>query len=471
MPYTVNFYRFNKRRNSTKRPSTVTATYSCELKSPCSIEQPVIELPGNISTPDFNYAYIPAFSRYYYCPTKTYDSGLWVMSLECDLLASAKSDIQAATAHVLYSSSSYDLDILDPRVVSKAELTIAAASYAMTGALTFSTLNQGSYMLTVMNDATDITTCGATTTYIMSLAELTAFARLLNSQNVLDQLKLMWNDPFSGIIECYYIPFNYDPYLFAGSVNAIKVGNLTFGGVSAHYPYNGMMSLNTANATITIPWAYSDYRNQQPFTTFELFVPYCGAKTLDQNLFIGKSTLTLDYSVDFISGNIQAILHSDEAIVETFEGNCKIQLPLAQAQSRIKDIASLAGGLGATVGGLIAGSGAVAAGGALAAFNSITTGGKYNSTGGFNGSILGMSLGADGAVGDWQHIQLVRRTYVASDTPDNMRATMGNPLNTVTSLSTLTGYLQTQGASVAGIWTDAELARINAALDSGIYIE
>lgn len=464
------FYSFSKRKNSTKVPSSGGTTYDCQIKSPCSMLNPVIEL-ALTTAPNWNYCYIQAWNRYYWITDKTFDSGIWFITCKVDPLASGKSDILGSSAHVLYSTSNYDLKIADPRIVNTGNFSDITYSYSMAGVVSKASLNAGTYVLTVMSDANNITTGSATVTYFMSLQEMTAFARKLNSQDILDQLLLLWNNPYEGIIECYYIPFTIPSYIFTSTVNNISIADLPFTGVSAKVAPNTPLEVDTMTTAISIPWAYSDYRNQQPFTTFELFVPYCGAKTLDQSVFLDKASLALDYSVDFITGNVQAVLHAGDAVIDNFEGNCKIQLPLAQAQSRARDTMGAIAGFGGMIGGILAKNPTMLLGGGALAFNSITTGGKYNTMGGFNGSILGMALGNGANPGAWQHINLTRRTWEASDSPANMRAIMGNALNKVISLSALTGYVQTLDASVSGAWTDAELSEINAALDSGIYIE
>ena len=66
MSIAIRFYQFNKKENSTARPSSSGGTsYNCVLKDNCSIETPEIEL--NVKPSDwYNYAYISDFDRYYH---------------------------------------------------------------------------------------------------------------------------------------------------------------------------------------------------------------------------------------------------------------------------------------------------------------------------------------------------------------------------------------------------------------------
>ena len=469
------FYSFAKRKNSTKRPSSGSTTYDCQIKSPCSMLNPVIEL-ALTTAPDWNYCYIQACNRYYWITDKTYDSGIWFITCKVDPLASGKTDILGSSAHVLYSSSNYNLNIPDPRIITTGSMSLTIDNRDFIGSLSQANINNGTYCLTVMSDATNISSTGATVTYYMTASEMTLFARMLNSQDKLDQLKLLWNNPYEGIIECYYIPFSIGSYMPTSTVTDFTIANLHFTGLTAKVASSSNFTLTTATTTFTTAsniWYYGDFRDLNPYTTYELFIPYCGSQMLDPSLFLGEDRFNVQYIVDFVSGNIQASVNTrNGAPIASFNGNCKIQLPLAQAQSRIKDVATIAGGIATVVGGVAAESGTMMAAGALSAFHGITTGAKYNTMGGFNGSILGMIFGSGGVnVSDWQHIRLSIRRYATNDTPANIRERMGNALNAVVSLSTLTGYVQTLGASISGAWTDAELSEINAALDSGIYIE
>jgi hypothetical protein len=114
MAIDVNLYYFAKKINSTARPTNGGITYHCVIKEPCGILNPVIGLNlGLVSAPTSNYAYIPEFKRYYYVKEWTYQNALWYASLECDILASWKTDIGASTCYVLRSASASNGCIVD----------------------------------------------------------------------------------------------------------------------------------------------------------------------------------------------------------------------------------------------------------------------------------------------------------------------------------------------------------------------
>ena len=112
MAIAVTFYNFNKKENSTERPSGSGTTYNVVLKDGCSIERPAIELNSKPSS-FYTYAYISDFSRYYYVSDWNYFRGTWTASLSVDVLATFKSQIGASSVYVLRSSNTYDPEIKD----------------------------------------------------------------------------------------------------------------------------------------------------------------------------------------------------------------------------------------------------------------------------------------------------------------------------------------------------------------------
>ena len=465
------FYSFSKRKNSTKVPTSGGTTYDCQIKSPCSMLKPVIEL-ALTTTPNWNYCYIQAWNRYYWITDKTFDSGIWYITCKVDPLASGKSDILGSSALVLYSSSNYNLDILDRRLCGKGSFTRAKSEQIMSGVVSQSTSGPGGmFGLRVVNDAADIAT-GASVTYYLSIAQMRVLTAEIYSQNVWDQLVQYFTNPLDAIIECWYIPFTFTGYITGGTYSNVKIGTYT-SRASGMTIANTDLALSYQTAQLTLPNNYGDFRDMEPYSSYTMFFPYCGSKSLDSTLIYKDTIINVDYSVDFNSGDIQAIVYNSQNMVVTdFSGNCKISLPMGHMESRLKQIGGVVSGATQIAAGA-ASEGPLAAlaivGGVANVVGSIAAPKNYNTMGGMSGSILGCALGNDSL--RWQYIRIVKQMQDLTDTPANMRARMGNALNAVVSLSTLTGYVQTLGASVAGSWTDAELTEINAALDSGIYIE
>ena len=170
-----------------------------------------------------------------------------------------------------------------------------------------------------------------------------------------------------------------------------------------------------------------------------------------------------------MTGNVQAIVYNKEEVLEEFSGNCKITLPIGQTQSRTESVIGATGGAITAIAGFSSGNVALGATGVLSAISSVITPASIKTTGGMSGTVLGAILGND--LKRWQQFRLSATSRDTTDEPENMRAVVGNALNKVVSLSTLTGFVQCYAASVTAPATSGEIAIINDYLNSGIYIE
>lgn len=463
----VIFYNHNKRNNSTKIPTEGT-TINCLLKDNCSIISPALELKTD-SRPGYNYAYIADFGRYYYVSDWTYYRGIWSCTLKVDVLTSWKSNILETTAQVLFSSSTYDLDILDNRIAAIGEYTRDNATASFKGALSGQNATpDGTFALVALSNSSTWAT-GATTTYFMTYQQMQTFARELVDSTVWEGLKQFFYNPMDGIIECYYIPLDISDYIGLTVDGAVQIGDYPFPTATAKKAVSTNLALKTYTAQIDIPWKYSDFRRLSPYTQLSLFVPFCGSKSISPELIYNIEYLFIDYSVDVTTGNVQAILYNKDEVIEEFSGNCKVTLPIGQTQSRVDSIIGATGGAITAVAGFSTGNVALGATGILSAIGSVITPATNRTMGSMNGSVLGAILGND--LMRWQKFRLSSTSRLTSDSPENIRAICGNVLNKVVSLTTLTGYTQTINASVTAPGTESEIAQINAYLDSGIYIE
>ena len=463
----VLFYNHAKRNNSTKLP-TEGVNIPCVLKDECSVTSPVLEIK-TAERPTYNYAYIADFGRYYYVNDWTYYRGIWSCTLSVDVLTSWKSNILDTKAQVLFSSSLYDLDVIDNRVASIGTYKRESNTADFIGTLSGQNdTPSGTFAINALSDSSTWAT-GATTTYFMSYQQMQVFARELVSPTVWEGLKQFFNSPMDGIIECYYIPLDITKFIDLTVDGAVNIGDYTFPTATAKKAVSTNFALTSYTTSIDIPWLYNDFRRLAPYTEITLFVPFCGAKPINPEMVYNIDRLFIDYSIDVVTGNIQAIVYNKEEVLEEFSGNCKITLPVGQTQSRTESVIGATGGAITAIAGFTSGNVALGATGVLAAISSVITPAAVKTTGGMSGTVLGAILGND--TKRWQKFRLSATSRDTSDEPENMRAIVGNALNKVVSLSTLTGYVQCYGASVNAQATSGEISMINEYLNSGIYIE
>ena len=131
MSFTVDLYEFQKRHNSTRRPSGGTVPFSGVLREGSSLITPTIgfEFASDASPMSnswnlhFNYAYIDKFKRYYWITDWAYEGGLWYATMKVDVLASYRPQILAADAFVAYDETT-NTDLVDSRLSMLSAKTI-----------------------------------------------------------------------------------------------------------------------------------------------------------------------------------------------------------------------------------------------------------------------------------------------------------------------------------------------------------
>lgn len=123
MAINITLYKFNKKLNSTSRPTTATSKgLQCTLLDNTSVINPIItiEQDSTFNAREFNYAHIQTLgSRYYFITDVQTEKNLWVLYLAVDVLASYRASIFNTTQYVMRSSSLSDDNILDTMYITK----------------------------------------------------------------------------------------------------------------------------------------------------------------------------------------------------------------------------------------------------------------------------------------------------------------------------------------------------------------
>lgn len=190
MAFDVHFYTFGKKERSTARPSGQGTVYSCTANDPLDLLAPEIILkislnPATMPT-EFNYAYIPAFSRYYRVTGWTVRDGLWHCNLAVDALASWKTAIGANTAYVYRAYYNFDgrlVDDLYPTLDRVKQLNISLPKIFSIGGIPDNPIpiNSGYYFVTVLGYTGSIR-------YAMGAPQFYAFIKELYSDDFYDAI-------------------------------------------------------------------------------------------------------------------------------------------------------------------------------------------------------------------------------------------------------------------------------------------
>lgn len=473
MAFTVEFWAFSKKENSTKQPTTGSgiAYTNVLLKDETSILNPVLKVavssmpvPSVAPVNTMTYCYIPKFGRYYFITDWVYNQGIWECSLAVDVLASFKTPIGATSAYIERSASAYDGNIIDKLYPANTNYSITRV--ALSAAYLGVPPSGGCYVVGVINSVAN--TAGAITYYAMSQTQLANLLAYMFGNDIWTSsgiteisqglFKSMFN-PMQYIVSCMWLP-----------IGTSSLGNTTGTVYIGYYNTNITATLVTylfekghVTGTITShPQAASrgSYLNYAPYTDITLYIPPFGSIPIDTAFLKKGNHLYCPYWVDHITGEatIQISLSAYDPAIDSnvcAERSAKMGVPIQIAQVMADyshTVQTMQSGLSGGIAGIIAGAlGATVQSALDAKFPQVSTSGS-------NGSFASNQTEAHAIL---RHTQIV----------DGDNTDFGRPLMAVRTINTLSGYVKCGEAHPAIPCLQEELSMITNYLTSGFFYE
>lgn len=525
----VYFYHNTKRINSTALPPTYDSKIECVLKDPCSLLSPVLTL--SLSTkPTWNY--FKADNRYYWITDIiSVRNNLWEIHGEVDPLATFQGHIKNTSAFVLYDSTA-NTEIPDSRLGIYTTPTVSTQSVAMPWDFAD---GDGTYFIAIEGDGDLVDqgmADGATGVYRTDLASIqkigldfdgtdvtdalntamtmqfpanirfnTAWGYIDSAKDLFDALiDSLGNTDIPGVIGYGMMIWALSPWIFwsglIGTVKGLFAGADALKHVKSAYwlPFKftnigtpktkiaigsfidqiGTSSLITDSirsitVSVAIPWQYTDWRNVQN-TEIQIYIPLIGTINIPASAVKGQSAITVFCGLNLFSGTFSVRLTCGGVTLGTYGANCMMPILVGDSNPDIPAITNTIVAGGALIAGAATGTAAITAGAAgafmqsgLGAINPIST-----TVGGIGGG-CGNSLGSG--------IVCATICHDTSQAPSALIGTIGTPTNQLKTLSG-TGYCQCMNAQVdvtnisgEPYITQTEINMINAALNSGVYLE
>lgn len=331
MAVNIKFWQFAKKENSTKKPETDGTAYSCLLKEPVNLMNPIITLQHD-NPVGYNYAYINTFGRYYFVTNWTYERGLWYAELRVDVLASWKAEIGESTQYVLRSSNTWDSLIMDNY-------------YPMNGTITHqqttaenqwnSALNAGSYIVGIVNS--DSNNQGAISYYSFTDTQFKTLcgyllgdpSTYLAIDEISDNLQKALFNPLQYVVSCKWFPF---------SVEGVKITTLKFGwwefANCECFRLSATKKVFVYNFDIPRhPQAVirGGFCNLSPYSKYTLFFQCWGTIPLDNSFLSTTASFSCSTNVDLVSGiGILRILSKEGTEIAQYPANVGVDIQLAQ---------------------------------------------------------------------------------------------------------------------------------------------
>lgn len=471
MGYTVSFYTFTKRSNSTKVPTSGNTDYTCVIKNGSGILTPKVELNlGLTSDPSqYNYCHIAAFDRWYYVTEWYFERGLWTATCKVDVLATYKSQIGSTSMYVLRASASYDGTIIDNLYPTK-----TGSQYQHNTVATTYTLGGGTYVVGVVSPTAQ---AGSLNYYAMTASELGTLCNYLvnsavqtdanfNAADASLALQASLIDPIQYIKSCVFIPFGRSEFTTVGP-GTFQVFMWTVPGLDSY-----RIAMPAAGCKITKSYSFSitkhpsttargNYVNAAPYTLLTLYIPPFGVVELDTSVTCNASTLTAEITIDVVSGKAILVITCNGTVLNRLVTQMGVPIQLSQVtRDYLGAITSVANGVANSLGSLATGNMAGALTGAISgignAINSLRP--REQSTGSGGGF-------SEVAV---TNFQLDHQFMIPVD--DDLSHN-GRPYCQVTTPSALSGYMLIQDGDVPIPGTKAEADEIRSLLEGGFYYE
>lgn len=508
---TAKFYTTSKRHNSTYVPTSGTDV-TVYLKDGSDLLTPTFKI---------NHSGVPTWSmmlfegRYYFITgIRSLRQDLWEIDAAVDVLSTYKSDITGSSQFVTYANVT-NTEVIDDRLPPKTTATysknyVTLDAGLMTGqwtvAVTVAGFDSTATFLLTPAQAKDLVNATDFNNWFNSLwnaiqgeansAESDVNSAISAGQSISAAAQAAGNDTdifkqiaagiadagveIVGSIGAYFkaimstlckflrlvisTPSAQDciksamflPWQVAGSGTAqqIYLGEYPTG-ITA-IPMNDPIVKN--NITIAIPWQASDWRRNAPYHHFYLYLPFMGDVELPASEMIGCSNIKVYFSLNVINGSLNYRVATDQdTTLGVYSCCCGVPYPIGSSNITPVSVGTALGGAAAAITGQpTLGAAAIAAASLSAIRPSI--------------SCVG---GGGGGAGSGLDLRCILHS-VFHDTvqaPSNPAQSVGVPVNARMALSGITGFVQTQNASVPGSMTDTERELINNLLNGGIFIE
>lgn len=476
MSFKVNLYTLSKRDNSTKQPTGTGTEFDCVMKAGSGIMHPVLSFDlGLTSDPSqYNYAYIPAFERYYFIEEWYFNQSLWTATLKVDVLATYKTAIGGTSLYILRAAGANDGSVIDNLYPTKTGCNFSSdtktnpwqsASCFVVGIVS-ENASMGSLKYYVLGSGQMATICQTMMDKDHIITEANGFIPTELGMGL--QLSLV--DPIQYIKTCVMLPVPYTDLSDAGTAEYVKVFNFDPGQILGI-----VIEPNTKVAktySFSIPKhpdtnARGNYVNSAPYTVLTLTIPPWGTIDIDTSVTCTASSLDVNVDLDPITGKAILVVKANGIVLNRLESQVGVPISLSSVTRDYVGAASSAlSGITGALSGMVAGA---AAGPVGIAAGAIMGGGSSIGNAVQAMQPRAQTIGSTGAfVANRGEFRLDAQFFrpVADDNTHN-----GRPLCQVRQINSLSGYMLIQDGDVTINGTSAEDSMIRSYLETGFYYE
>ena len=455
---------FEKRRNSTKRPSGGT-TKSVALKEGTSLMHPEFIL----SSVTWSWNYASAWQYYYYVVDIIAESnGTFRVKCEIDVLASFKVAIGSYTTLISRAASDQDYDVMETIYPAKNRPTTKRVAISNPGLFT-TNRSSGCYIIATIGGAGINFYAFTPTQFALFCLQLfPMFTAMTIDTWIETQIQQApvggLNTILQSIVMMKWLPVAYSSVSgLLTSVSSVKIGNFEMSTPAGEIRGGSMVQL--LGTLITFPdrddagargrWLYT-----APFANYSVYIPPFGMINIDPAYIPGAGRqISADIMADAISGNVTLRLYysigsSGPKMIGVYNANISQDLK--------------AGGSSANVGGVLGGiAGAIASAvaqkpeGVISSIASAVQSGVPQA-----GQVGG---GISGPTPDLDAVWYAYATYF--DPIEENQTELGRPLAEVRQIGSLSGFVQCADAHCPLMGHEEEMIKVNEFLNAGFFYE
>lgn len=430
---------YNKAKSSTATPSTEGVSVDCTPCNPVSILSPRIKMSHGTR---YNYAYIPAYNRYYFVNGIDYENGFDVYSLIVDVMGSYRAEIKTTSSYVTRCADSrrYNDNLNDTLYPTETPVevikTVSTAPF----------VDEPGYIVQFSGDY------GAKTLWLYGENYNTLITKLWQDwDSVLDGersfAQLMGNptDNLKSIRRCA-LPYSAYTQL---PIETAHVGIINTGATGKD------VTGRTINRAVEIDVPKPDGYTARPSllynARYSLWLPGAGFVEIPANLLFSVDKIRVGFNCAMDTGGYTATITVGPEVVKEVQGSFT-----RDVQEAFQNI---------NMGGIVSGT--------LSAFSAASLG---NIIGTASGIVSGLSslipsVSSVGSTTDWYKITsgCTLQCYYQLPAGEDV-ANRGRPCCKVLTLGNCSGYVKCENPN----FTKAEITRendlVNAYLTEGAYI-
>ena len=140
--------------------------------------------------------------------------------------------------------------------------------------------------------------------------------------------EFLTQNPIDCIISLQRFPFQIPSLITTKAPIRLGKSEGSAQGYTTYYMFNTILF----SGKQIFPRFGNCFLDYEPYTSYEIYVPFCGTRKLRAEDLIGH-TLNVRMQIDLITGSCTAYIMADQLVIETLNGSCAVDQQLSGAQT------------------------------------------------------------------------------------------------------------------------------------------